>query len=706
MAGRKQHYIPQCLLAGFEASRSGKGSQVFVYRRSASPYLSWIGDVAAQRDFYSSPSSTGTPTLDDVITSYENRLGPMLAAVRARAPGPIEDGAVPAELVVHLCVRSAFLRSYFDSAAQELIAGVGALFADSGRLRDHLGLDGTEPHQSLLDELDTVIDGLEGLPPDPGARALIKRLSVFLAREGFEELFQAQFAGFGNTIASTLRDRLPDVIRQGHGRILWDSPLPVERLEPLSRLRWWKIGTDDNLVLPDCVAISRSEAAGATFEPYLALSSEGLRQVVLPIDRHHLLVGCDDELPPGERLVLDFNRNAVGCSIDFFVSAVRDAATDAMADTLGEIPERSIAEIMRESLHRLSARPQKKVDAPVPSGTEPEGMCSHSYTVSFLGDFDRPTAETVAGVVHEIVQATSDGRPLSFLHQVIFAADYDRALAELDMGYERSGVLRSTAVSYGTGVAMAPLVIRDGEVRSILVMRSWLGRALLDESDALRQSALHTLVCMLDRIRYMSLVNEAFPGFLRSPGDDPWDAFFVKHIDSISSTYFGTRLSSHFKPDAGDDYLVLFRDSLASAIDLIPRRRLAYRVHGNLDEFLRETLDVLSDVLLHAASAIGHFDGLDEDLFSADSGRRLEETLKSLSLFKWIDTYRRDLRRIHDSRGRWTSPRELLMVSIHVERLLWAFGIFPWRTAAGEIRVEIPLDTDIAALKAITAPSH
>lgn len=706
MAGRKQHYIPQCLLSGFEASRSGKGSQVFVYRRSAAPFLSWIGDVAAQRDFYSSPSTDGTPTLDDVITSYENRLGPMLAAMRDRAPGPIVDGAVPAELVVHLCVRSAFLRSYFDSAAQELITGVGALFGDSDRLRDHLGLDEMNPHQSLLDELDTAIDGLEGLPSDPGARALIKRLGVFLAREGFEELFQTRLAGLGDTIVRTLRDKLPDAIRQGHGKMLWNSPLPVERLQPLSKLRWWKVRTDQNLVLPDGLAISRIEVAGAPFEPYLALSSEELRQVLLPVDRHHLLVGCDHETPPEERLVLDFNRNAAGCSIDFFVSAVRDTATDAMAATLGEIPERSIAETMRESLHALCARPERMGDAPVAAHAQPDEARSHSYTVSFLGDFDHPTAEMVAAIVDKLVRAIGEGRPLSFLHQVIFAADYERALAELDMGYERSEVLKSTAVSYGTGVAMAPLVIRDGEPRSVLVMRSWLGLALLDESDAMHLSALHTVVSMLARVQYMSLVNEAFPGFLRSPSDDPWDAFFVRHIDSVSSTYFGTRLSSHLKPDAGDDYRVLLRDSLLSAIDLIPRRRLAYRIHGNLDDFLRETLDVLSDVLVHAASAIGHSDGLDQNLFATDSDGRLEGTLRSLSLLKWVDTYGRDLRRIHDSRERWTSPQELLAVSIHVERLLWAFGVFPWRTAAGEIRVEIPLETDVAALRALAAPSH
>ena len=127
MSGRKQHYIPQCLLRGFEASRSGKGPQVVVLRRGREPYLSSIEDVAAKRNFYSELSHDGRKTLDDLITVYESRLGSILTELRASEPGALVDSSLAAELVTHLTVRSAFLRGVFSLGFDEVISNATAL---------------------------------------------------------------------------------------------------------------------------------------------------------------------------------------------------------------------------------------------------------------------------------------------------------------------------------------------------------------------------------------------------------------------------------------------------------------------------------------------------------------------------------------------------------------------------------------------------
>lgn len=698
MTGRKQHYIPQCLLAGFEASRSGKRPQVFVYRRSSPIYLSWIGDVAAQRDFYSSPAADGVGTLDDKITSYENRLGPMLARMRERLPGLVDDNSVPAELVAHLCVRSAFIRNYFDAAAQELISGVGTFLSDRNAVRTYLRLDKSDLNPLLLDELDKAIDSIEGFPSDLGVRTLVKRLALFGIREEFDGFYEGQTGQLGAAIAA-FRNNLPAVIRQGHGRALITSTVPPERLQGLTSLRWWKIQTDANLILPDCIAISRIGYSGAEYAPYLTHSNDELQCVLVPIDSHQLLVACRGELPPEEQLIFTFNRIAASCSIDFFVSAVHDRETDEIAAALGEVSERSVADAVRESFSDFSGRQSTRMKSALASKEEVDGN-PHTYAVSFVGDIDILTAQAIANIVKTVVDSASDSGPLRFLDQVIFAADYGRALAELDRGFEASEGLTTTSISYGTGVAMAPLVVREGKTRCVLVMRSWIGDALLEGDTPLYRFALHTLVCMVARVKYMSTVHGAFPDLLLNPIKDPWDAFFIRHTDSVSSAYFGARESAHIDPDFGEAYRTLFRDSLASAAEIIPRQRLAYRTNANLDEFLRLALGAVSDVLTHAASALGHFDALEADLFSVSADGDLEQLLQSQSLLKWAKTYQRDLQQIYETCGEWESTKELLAVSIHVERLLWAFGVFPWRTAEGAIRVDIPLHTDIAALQA------
>ena len=697
MSGRKQHHIPQCLLAGFEASRSGKGPQVFVYRGTTAPYLSWIGDVAAQRDFYSKPTADGTCTLDDEITSYENRLGPMLARMRESSTGLISDSTVPAELVAHLCIRAAFVRNYFDAGAREMAASVGTFLSDSDAVRGYLRLDESEPIPVLQAELDKALDCIGALPPDPGARSLIKRALIFNLREDFAGFHEAQQGEMGAALKA-IRDSLPSVIRQGHQRVLHAAMAPEQRIEGLASLRWWKVRSDEHLVLPDCVAISRVGHAGSDFAPYVTHSSEEIHCVLLPLDSHQLLIGCRGELAVDGEMIRDFNRVAAGCSIDFFVSAVRDERTNEIAATLGQASLDAVTTAVREGLSELSQRGNTTATRAVAMEVKDEQP--HVYRVSFAADIDQATAQAIADAVKIVVDSFSDPAPLHFLDGIVFAADYERALNDLDRGFSASQQLETTSISYGTGIAMAPLVIREGKPKCMLVMRAWIGLALLNENAPLFRMALQTLVCMVARVKYMSTVHRAFPDFLLKPIDDPWDAFFIRHVDSLSSAYFGARASAHIDPDCGAGYGTLLKDALAAAAESVPRIRLAYRTDEYLDAFLSQTLAALGDILSHAASALGHFDELQASLASKAADEELNELLKTLSLHKWIEIYRLDLARIHECRGAWASTQDLLAISIHVERLLWAFGVFPWRTSEGLIRVDIPLHTDHAALEA------
>jgi hypothetical protein len=114
VAGRKQHFIPQALQRGFGVAK-GKKTQVYVFKKGQEPYYSSTEGVAAQRDFYSEPSDE--QSLDDKITTYEGTvLAPAVAALREAPVGPI-DSHVAAAVVVHLSIRSAFVRGSFSAAA-------------------------------------------------------------------------------------------------------------------------------------------------------------------------------------------------------------------------------------------------------------------------------------------------------------------------------------------------------------------------------------------------------------------------------------------------------------------------------------------------------------------------------------------------------------------------------------------------------------
>ncbi len=702
MSGRKQHYIPQCLLRGFEASRSGKGPQVVVLRRGRDPYVSLIEDVTAQRNFYSEMSEDGRKTLDDHITEYENRLGPMLAALRASESGAAVDPLLAAEVVAHLTVRAAFLRGVFSLGVEELISNTSAFFADGEAVRLQLGIDTGEPNAILNEEIDKLLNQFAVQLPSLAAHSLLKRMALFGLRESFTQNYDEH----AERVASLLRsvgDALPKIVRGGHTKVLTESVVPDSRVDALKGLHWSviRIRPDSHLLLPDCVALSGVNG-GATYVPYLLHSDDELETILLPLSSSELLVGSRAAVAP-EVHVADVNAAAINCAFDFVVSSKRGALCD-FADLLGESSKATVLSMVRESAAGVFVSRNRPPEPEARISPAVETHASHSYIVSFLNCADQAAAEQIAGVVRVVVDAMGHRMPVCRIESITFSSDYERALSDLDRGFETSAPLASTPIAYGVGVAMAPMVIRDGKIRCCIVMRSWLGDALLNADDeASHRIAVHTLASIVARAAYIDMVDTALPGLLLSQLEDALDAFFVRHVDSVASAYFAARATADIEPDVGDSYGDLFRNALVLAGKTIPSARLAYRTHGDLDAFLRTALPLLSDVLTHAATAIGHFDALGLLIHDDEDTKLL---LVEDGLLGWVDVYRRDLEVIFERLGKWRAARELLSLIVHLERLLWRFGVFPWKTEEGRIHIEIPLASDMAALSALTQPGQ
>lgn len=109
MSGRKQHFIPQHFQQPF-AIEGSKG-KIWLYRKGKpDPIPASIGDTAAQRDFYSTPSENDLPTLDDLITEYEQKLHKTVDELRSLSAGDIIEPVVIAEVVTHLAIRSSYMR--------------------------------------------------------------------------------------------------------------------------------------------------------------------------------------------------------------------------------------------------------------------------------------------------------------------------------------------------------------------------------------------------------------------------------------------------------------------------------------------------------------------------------------------------------------------------------------------------------------------
>lgn len=713
MSGRKQHYIPQCLLRGFEAARSGKHAQVLVFRSGRQPYLSSTEGVAAERDFYSGLSMDDRKSLDDRITDYECRLGPLLVQLRNSVSGAQVDSSFAAEVVTHLTVRGAFIRDIFGLGLQEMLAGVSAFFANEESLRSWMGIDCLEPTQVLAEEIDRAIEALRPQLPVTLPPTLLRRVLLVHLRERFSSLHSQQAPHFFNGIAE-FAATVSSVIRGGHIRVLDESLVPSERAQALASLHWTvQHIVDGTLILPDCLALSVRGHHENPYNSYLLDSNKELEQVLLPLSSNRLLVGSRDLVVP---VAADhFNRWAAACSLDFFVSSDATDKIAGFAGLIGDHPRASIFSAVREAVAELhlSAEPQQDLDKSFPANLPLPGEDSEdvagaaepaSYTVSFMDCADQETAERIAAVVGAVFKVLMQVMPLARVESITFAHDYATALQRVDRGFSTTVPLNPTDEEYGVGIAMAPIVLRDGKIRACIVMRAWLGDALLHEDDENAfATSLHTLSTMLARVAFIDLFDTALPGILLRPIRDNWNALLFKDIEEACSAYYSSRVSASLFPGARDTYCEVFLSVLEAANADVPKARLAYRLHGNLDTFLNVATRAIGRVLIHAAALIGHCDGLDLTVLGGNAD--VEGALERSELHLWIEVFQRDLDTLFNRRGRWRSLDEFTALSVHMERLLWQFGVFPWRTDAGGVRVEIPLAIDLPVLATLHTES-
>lgn len=489
-------------------------------------------------------------------------------------------------------------------------------------------------------------------------------------------------------------------MRDGHAKALDSGLVPDKRVLDLSGLTWWVHKTATSIVLPDCVAIGVNED-GSTAQPYLLTDVSRTGLIMVPLTSEQILIGR----PPGTFAgpLAHFNKLAASCSATFFVSTEHSSELISLSELVGGTAKSAITEIVSETLGNLGSRSVPLGDSSGDRKTSELVMrtIDHTdrtagsseptviYRVSFKNCANQNEAERIAEKVGVIVNSLSASLRLCRLDEVIFAKDYAAALRELDRGFEPEIPLETTRLEDVVGVAMSALVVRDGKRKSSIVMTGWLGHALVSEDDSdARRSAEHMLSVMLSQVAFSDLLQSVFPSATTSPSNSVWDSLLYGPMDGVPMAYYAAWMSADVDPSAGASYREMVLSTLTYSKSIIDRERMAYADHGDLDHFLHISTSALSAVLTLVAKLIGHCDACNEPIFSEDD--QLHGALKQLSLCGWIEVFGRDLRRVFSTSGNWSSITELTSLSVHMERHLWRFLVFPWVNNEGQVRVEVP----------------
>jgi hypothetical protein len=701
VSGDYQHFIPQLLLKGFSTKAPDGSKCVWVFERETAPALEQIKRMGGDIHFYSAPAKDGSETLDDAITKYENRLGSLVRRLRKQKPGPIAEAEALAEAIAHLTIRTNSVRTVFSRAAKQMIAKAAGVFTDPKHFRSLLGLHGDIPSDHFRKMIAKWADENPAFRQTGLPLGALERVLFSLAKENFARFFEESRPQMHAALAGIYL-RAESLASDGHKKALMAGVVPDSRVEVLRKMQWEIVKVGQTLILPDCIAIGLDTEGNAT--PLLLMDADTIAVVAMPISARRLVVGRTDTAAEFKAFL--FNLHATACSETFFVSSANTAELAEWSKYIGvrsqTVINRGIEDAFTEHKHEGKNALVKAAPAvtETPSATtqdnDPVVVCS----VHFCDCADEPTANKIASTVWGVVKELQQFMPLNRLDGVTFANDYPGALAKLDRGFVNQKPLTTNDEEGVDGVAMAPLVLRDGVVKSHLVLQGFLGHGLISEDESHYAVALHVLVAELVEAACAELFDMALPGVLLRPLANRFDAQRFAHVASAWSGYYSAYFAAVFAPDSG----LFLRQVVVAALDRarknVPGLRLDYRFHGDVQKLLDGSLKLVRAILQHSAKLIGHYDGLSQAPF--DEEGTLEAALSKLGLKPWFEAYQSDLRKLWERRGQWESFDEFLSLGTHVERVMWQFGIVLWQTPEGDCRVEVPLATDVKRLPVAT----
>ncbi|SCX31842.1 hypothetical protein [Agrobacterium rosae] len=273
------------------------------------------------------------------------------------------------------------------------------------------------------------------------------------------------------------------------------------------------------------------------------------------------------------------------------------------------------------------------------------------YEIIFKDCADQESADRIAPIVSGIVKGMAEFLPLGRLDGFTFANDYAAALAELDRGFGATSALAATQEDFGVGVAMSPTIMRDGVIKTRVVMDAWFAYALLGDSEDDRSVAVHTIAHELGHVGCHLIVEEALPGVMLQPIPDGFASILYRHSSACWDEYFASRWSAPLnrKLTAG------YRDTVISALKQADGRIRAAKSRfwhdGDLELVVDAVLSDLGSVMKFAGYLYGHADGINEGVY--DDEGQLAETLDELGLRDWFDDLHERVSGLFERAGNW-----------------------------------------------------
>lgn len=264
---------------------------------------------------------------------------------------------------------------------------------------------------------------------------------------------------------------------------------------------------------------------------------------------------------------------------------------------------------------------------------------------------------------------------LDGLEVVNVADDYNAALAKVERGFATNAALTPTNDQFGAGFAMAVPVVRNGAVKTNIVMHSVLAKPLLDPDNEWYSFAVHTLAHETAHAHDHEIMARTLPGLL---GTQIWDfreGNLFKLAHGCWSEYIASQLSARWGTET---YISEFEPSLCDMLSTVRDRGTGciygHSQHGNIVDTEAEMRDIYGTILVRSSYVVGHIHGIESAVDKEVP--RFYSLMNETPWFKPIfERYESNLRAMNDTYGSWAGIEVFNPLIETCEALLSAGGM-------------------------------
>lgn len=691
-SGPNEHHIPRFWQRGFAVPRGGKKpNAIWVFTRNGEAACASISGTASEDHFYGS-------ALDAKLKVPENALGAQVALLRKQPVGATVDPGFAAELIGHLAPRAGHLRATMATGLKRVATAAKHLFTDPESLTAMLGLDQDAPNPQFLRKASDALANHAEIQALGMPQPILERMAFYIAREQIE-INAGESAALFDALLGRWSTEAPQVARDGHNRALEKLAEGQNPRGDLLASFSWTIedAPPEGAMLPDCIAIAF--APGQPPLPLMLLGKE-IEAVVVPLSTSKLLLG---RTPGTTRDLSDINADAAACSEVFFLGAEDHPAFRALQGRIGSHAAAFFEAALSEGIADLLPPPASNQTAERHEVADLKTDTGFSYTVMCRDFGDEPLNRRLAAVLEPLVARLSALLPLERLDGVSFAADYSRSVRAIEAGEDPP--LYTTDTVEDAGLAgCAALVVREGVAKGHIVLSALVADYLLSDDGAANALGLQTIVHQIGLVAQFELVERAVPGaLLTNVITDPFQAGLHAQVGHGVNGYIAARLAGTFGDgeQRANFYRAALVESLGHLAECAEGERASLPLHRDVDRLTGALMMPLQRVLTATGLFLGHCEGSWQHLL--DGGGQLRAALDRLGLSYWLADFGKDLDRHWQRLGQWGGIDGFLAFNRHVERLLWAVGVYPWESSEG-LRVEVRLPPGVVVTETAESP--